>query len=195
MVPNILVCSADGRPHRWAHWQDSVTLKYKNQIAWEYGSHTFTFFGGVSRLTGEQSSITIPSIIGVKNKTLKRPKTPALTASNLFRRDRYLCAYCGRLCKGDQATIDHIVPSSRGGEHIWTNVVCACRKCNSYKSNYLLHEVNLELLYVPYQPNFEESLILRNRNLLADQMEFLEQFLPDHSRARGIVKEQDLHYS
>lgn len=184
MVPNILICSADGHPQRWSHWQDSVVLKYKNLIAWEYGSHSFTFHGGTSRMTGEQSNITIPSIIGVKSKFSRRHKTPALTAENLFRRDRYLCAYCGRHCKGDLATMDHIVPSSKGGQHSWMNIVCACRKCNSHKGDKLLKDTQLELLYVPYTPTPEEALILKNRNILADQMEFLLQFVPENSRAR-----------
>ena len=30
-------------------------------------------------------------------------------------------------------SIDHVVPRSRGGEHIWENVVAACRPCNVRK--------------------------------------------------------------
>jgi len=40
------------------------------------------------------------------------------------------CAYCG----GEGGTIDHVIPLSRGGEHGDTNVVGACRRCNSSKS-------------------------------------------------------------
>jgi 5-methylcytosine-specific restriction endonuclease McrA len=41
------------------------------------------------------------------------------------------CAYCG--ATGVALTQDHIVPLSRGGEHSATNVVPACRHCNSRK--------------------------------------------------------------
>jgi hypothetical protein len=40
----------------------------------------------------------------------------------------------------------------------------------------------MKLLYVPYAPNWAESLILENRNVLACQMEYLKAFLPEHSR-------------
>lgn len=38
-----------------------------------------------------------------------------LTRSALMQRDRHRCGYCG--AKAD--TIDHVVPRSRGGEHVW----------------------------------------------------------------------------
>jgi 5-methylcytosine-specific restriction endonuclease McrA len=46
------------------------------------------------------------------------------------------CAYCG----GESATLDHIVPLSRGGLHIPANLAPACHSCNSSKCNRLLHE-------------------------------------------------------
>lgn len=32
-----------------------------------------------------------------------------------------------------QATIEHVIPLSRGGEHVWENVRIACRDCNRRK--------------------------------------------------------------
>ena len=40
----------------------------------------------------------------------------------------------------------------------------------------------MQLLYAPYVPNKAEYLILCNRNILADQMDFLSQHLPARSR-------------
>lgn len=42
------------------------------------------------------------------------------------------CVYCGK--KFQRLTMDHIVPLSKGGEHTVSNVVPACRRCNSRKS-------------------------------------------------------------
>jgi 5-methylcytosine-specific restriction endonuclease McrA len=83
--------------------------------------------------------------------------------------------------------MDHIVPVSKGGQHSWTNVVCACKRCNNRKGNSLLKDTDMEMIYVPYTPNQEENLILRNRAILFDQMEYLSQFLPEHSRARKLL--------
>ena len=41
------------------------------------------------------------------------------------------CAYCG--CPPE--TMDHVVPLSRGGKHTKSNVVPACRSCNSSKKD------------------------------------------------------------
>ena len=46
----------------------------------------------------------------------------------------------------------------------------------------LLKEAKMELLYVPYEPDHFESMILQNRNILADQMEYLLTGVPKHSR-------------
>ena len=40
------------------------------------------------------------------------------------------CSYCGTQ---ERLTQDHVVPLSRGGSHTRTNVVPACRSCNSRK--------------------------------------------------------------
>src|SRR3546814_5368592 len=65
------------------------------------------------------------------------------------------------------------MPASRGGASIWENCVTACRSCNQRKDDRTPEEANMRLLAVPYIPNLAEYLILSNRRILADQMEFL----------------------
>ena len=43
-------------------------------------------------------------------------------------------------------------------------------------------QAGMDLLYVPYAPSIHEGLILANRRILADQMEFLAALLPANSR-------------
>jgi hypothetical protein len=62
------------------------------------------------------------------------------------------------------------------------NVVTSCRSCNERKGNRLLEEANMQLLYAPYIPNRAEFLILANRRILTDQMEFLKQHVAAQSR-------------
>ena len=45
-----------------------------------------------------------------------------------------------------------------------------------------VEESGMELLYAPYIPNKAEYLILTNRRILSDQMEFLKQHVAAHSR-------------
>lgn len=61
-------------------------------------------------------------------------------------------------------------------------MVTVCKDCNSKKGHKTLKEARMELLYVPYVPNHFENMILQNRNILADQMEYLLSGVPKRSR-------------
>ena len=45
------------------------------------------------------------------------------------------CVYCGQTYEQNQLTLDHVLPRSKGGEDISSNVVCACTKCNQDKGS------------------------------------------------------------
>jgi 5-methylcytosine-specific restriction endonuclease McrA len=62
------------------------------------------------------------------------------------------------------------------------NVVTACHPCNHKKGDKTPKEANMELIYVPYAPTHAENMILQNRNILADQMDYLVSMVPKHSR-------------
>jgi hypothetical protein len=184
-MPLILTLDQHGVPHRWVSWQQAVWYYAKERIAWEMGSEAFTVHGGRSRLSGEISQITANSIIAIKGKAMAIKgfgQVPPLNNRELFQRDRNVCAYCGGDFASLRLTCDHIVPMSRGGTDTWMNVVTACRNCNQRKGNHRLEETRLQLLYAPYIPNRAEFLILANRKILADQMEFLKQHVSANSR-------------
>src|SRR2546427_558070 len=116
--PLILSLDAHGVPHRWISWQQACFYYAKNLIAWTMGDETFTYYGGISRATGERSSITAHSIIAIKGKALAAKgfnQVPPLNNRELFRRDRHMCAYCGGEFSYFRLTRDHITPLSRGG--------------------------------------------------------------------------------
>lgn len=181
MFPQVLALDITGHPHSWISWEDAICLKVKDRISYEYGNGDILARGGVSRMTGEQSRVTVSSIIALKEKFKPRDKI-VLTNPNLFQRDLCMCGYCGKKFREDKLTRDHIVPRSRGGKDVWTNVITACKACNNYKDDNLLSEIDMELLFVPYVPSPIEGLILKNRRILADQMSFLQAYLPKHSR-------------
>ncbi len=177
MTPLILRLDIAGSPVRWIPWQDAVNLYSREMIAWTAGDSVFTFHGGTSRLTGLRSSVEINSIIAVKRSNpVKHSKriTPPLTNRELFLRDAFLCMYCGHKYNDDSLTRDHIIPISKGGRDRWSNVVTACRHCNTRKGDRTPERANMPLLAIPYIPNWAEYLALSNRKILADQMEFLK---------------------
>ncbi|MBL8998006.1 MAG: HNH endonuclease [Gemmatimonadetes bacterium] len=81
-----------------------------------------------------------------------------VTNTFLFARDAYRCQYCGRasfeLRTRESLTRDHVVPISRGGKNVWTNVVTACSGCNTRKANHLVEECGMHLLNKPVEPHF-----------------------------------------
>lgn len=183
----ILQLTEDGMPRDWISWQDAVTAQCKGIVAWSLGEHEFVYHGGKSRMTGETSIVTVPSIMAIKNKYKAKNRTPVLTNKNLFRRDLHLCAYCGKVFSDTHLTRDHIIATSKGGDNTWMNCVTACKPCNNLKGDRSLEKLNWELLYVPYVPDRAEHLLLANRSILADQMEFLLAYIPKHSRAHQLM--------
>jgi len=181
---SILALDISGTPRQWISHEDAITYHAKNAVAWTLGEVVARFRGGHQN-DGVQSYIESPSIIAIRGHGFNPHKHARVALSNrtLFGRDRYLCAYCGRhFANFRDLSRDHIVPRSRGGENTWMNVVTACRDCNSRKGNLLLREAGMELLYVPYEPSHWENMILQNRNILADQMDYLMTGLPKNSR-------------
>lgn len=188
--PSILQLDVAGNPQQWITYQDSAYHMAKNNIAWSMGGVDFDIHGGTCAKTGERSVLTINTIVAIKGhvsaKAMKHYNRVPLTNKTLFRRDNNTCAYCGNLFSANHLTRDHVHPVSKGGPNKWTNVVTACASCNKRKDNTLIEESDLELLYVPYVPNRAEWLILQNRKVLTDQMEFLMKRVPKASRLHEL---------
>lgn len=176
-----LVCDGGGRPHHWVKWQDAVVLRYKDLISHEIGKLN-VYTGGISRTTGKRSTIEVAPIIFLKEVLNYDTGVPPLTNENLFARDLNICGYCGRHYPTHKLSRDHIQPKSKGGKNTWTNTVTACKSCNRAKGDRLLHEIDMQLIYVPYIPSHAEKLLMQNRHVLADQMDYLSSFLPRQSR-------------
>jgi 5-methylcytosine-specific restriction endonuclease McrA len=69
---------------------------------------------------------------------------------NLLLRDENTCQYCGKAMPPSQLSVDHVVPTSRGGSgNSWENQVIACRRCNNRKGNRLLSEAGMRLVRSP----------------------------------------------
>lgn len=180
----ILALDVSGTPRSWINIEEAIVYHVKKQVAWFLGDEVATLHGGICRVSGEQSTVSTPSIIAIKNNTFAPSKLRRVPLTNkaLFARDKNLCAYCGKVHTYNDNSREHIIPVSRGGANTWQNVVTACKRCNQHKDNRTLDEAGMELLYVPYEPNHYESLILQNRHILSDQMEYLMAGVPKHSR-------------
>lgn len=183
-VPRILRLDLSGAPLDWVSWQEAVCLYARDIVVWTVGDPVLRIRGGKSRLENCQSHMDIHSIIACDGRVMPKDQIiPPLTNKALFGRDRNICLYCGKDFSDADLTRDHVVPVSRGGHDGWDNVVAACRRCNHYKGSRLLEECSMELLALPYVPNFAEYLALINSGrILGDQMDFLKKSFNPHSR-------------
>ena len=185
-LPHVLQLDVAGNPHSWITFEKAAYYVTKGLVAWSMQSSDLTLFGGTSRMTGEQSTLTMDTIIAVKGKVngkqLEQMNRVPLSNETLFRRDQHVCAYCGNTFNHHDLSRDHVVPVSCGGPNIWMNVVTACHHCNKHKDDRTPEQAGMELLYVPYVPNRAEYLILKNRRILTDQMQFLIKHVPKESR-------------
>jgi 5-methylcytosine-specific restriction endonuclease McrA len=100
-------------------------------------------------LHSERQEFAVPSVIRL-TYFVKVPfrARAALNRRAVFARDGGRCQYCGVPAEN----IDHVIPRSRGGQHVWENVVAACRPCNTRKEDRYLHEVGFALRRRPTAP-------------------------------------------
>ncbi len=180
----LLSLDAHGHVLDWLHWHDATCLYARGAVAWTLGDPCLRVRGGNCRRTGAQSILELHPIIATRGRARSQAlnPTPTLTNPALFARDAQLCLYCGQQFPRSLLTRDHVRPLSGGGRDTWENVVSACFPCNSRKRNRTPQQAGMPLLAVPYRPSWIEHLILSNRHILADQMEFLRSQLPKNSR-------------
>lgn len=182
--PRILIVDSQGHPVRWAVLARAARYFASGKVLTDLGENLFSLSGGTQEGSGLRSEFVTSSIVMIRGRH-RIPLGQAhvgLTKHRLFARDRNICGYCGELHPDSELTVEHILPVSRGGQHEWTNVVTACRSCNTRKGSRTPEEAHMPLLYVPYRVCRNEGFILSNRRILADQMAFLQATLPRYSR-------------
>jgi len=94
---------------------------------------------------------------------------------NVFSRDGYICQYCRKHLEKSEASVDHIIPSSRGGKTNFDNCVTSCKPCNNKKDNRTPNEVGMTLIKRPVQPTIME--FLRKKMMLFNVDEILNDLM------------------
>jgi 5-methylcytosine-specific restriction endonuclease McrA len=98
------------------------------------------------------------------------PRRRSLNRRAVFVRDDHTCQYCGAAAE----SIDHVIPRSRGGEHVWENVVAACSRCNTSKRDRLLAETSMRLLRPPRAPAVGTWFLLADRSVPATWAPYID---------------------
>ena len=147
----VLLLNASFEPITMVSWQRAVTLVVSSRAEIvERRDRVVRSSGGFE--------MPFPAVVRlVRMAVIPRSRTVPLTRRSLMARDRGECQVVG--CDDRGNTIDHVVPRSRGGRHIWSNVVLMCSTHNSAKDDTSLAELGWELKSVPRSPVAEVTLI------------------------------------
>lgn len=105
-------------------------------------------------------SFQLPRIIRLNRivREINHNTQIAYSKRNVTIRDNNTCQYCAKKLTTKTATIDHVMPKSRGGKNTWENTVVACYKCNNKKDCKTPDEAKMKLLKQPRAPKLLEDL-------------------------------------
>lgn len=137
------------------------------KAAWISFSEDGVVFPSFDRHNGEsakkRSEATIRQRLSRENRDngvtgVARTAIPKPFVRHVMERDAYACVYCGEASTAEKEasrkailSVDHIKPIARGGSAAVENLACACRRCNSEKSDRTPEE--WDLLPTFLQPN------------------------------------------
>ena len=143
-----LVLNADFRPlsyyplSLWP-WQEAVKAMFRNSV---------TVLSEYDRTVRSPShEFRLPSVLVLK-EYVPAARKAAFTRFNVFLRDEWHCQYCGGVHKTNDLTFDHVIPKSRGGRTSWTNIVTACRDCNTRKGDKMPRDCRMFPVQEPIEP-------------------------------------------
>lgn len=119
--------------------------------------------------------VVIPTVI-VLNRYSQVPLVmPVFNLRGLWERDGGRCQYTGRALSAAEASIDHVMPRSRGGADDWQNCVLSDRAVNHRKGARTPGEAGLRLLSAPRAPRpVPSTLRIRNLHQIEDWNHFLQ---------------------
>ncbi|MGJ8657543.1 MAG: HNH endonuclease [Akkermansiaceae bacterium] len=110
-----------------------------------------------------RGSVRIPTIVILKSFNKVPLFRPKFGLKALWLRDGGTCQYSGKTLNFSEASIDHIMPQSRGGETSWENCVLCERLLNSQKGDKTPAEAGLKLRTTPLEPKaVPVTLTLKN---------------------------------
>jgi len=145
-----LLLNANYEPLHFVSDRDAIVLYYRGSA--EIVSNDGVLSQWEETFNSPSTIIKIPATLRLLKHFRRKWKRPRFQKKVLFNRDNWQCQYCSTKLNSNSVTIDHICPSSRGGETTWINCVTSCKQCNRRKSNKTLVEADMKLLKQPEMP-------------------------------------------
>ena len=138
-MAKVLVLNASYEPLNITSWRRATVLLIKGKAEQVEHNGKYIYPG-----------FPLPTVIRLRDYVRVPYKEIPLTRRNILHRDGHGCQYCGYT--GDDLTLDHVMPRSRGGGETWENMVTACVRCNVRKGNRTPQEAKMPLYHQPRKP-------------------------------------------
>lgn len=140
----VLLLNLSYEPIKVIHWKRALNLYFLNK------AEILETYDTVIRSV--RLSIYMPSVMRLLKMAKYFRRNIPLTRQNILLRDGFRCQYCSVSLSPQVATIDHVIPKSKGGSSTWDNLVTACPECNRKKGDKTPSEAGLTLLALPKKP-------------------------------------------
>lgn len=139
-----LVLNSAYQPIEKVHWTRAFVKVFQGR------ARAIEYYDEVVRSPNDEHFI--PAVI-VCTEYSRLPRRKTIYSKRLvYERDNYLCQYCRKKLTRSSATIDHVLPRSRGGRSTFKNCVASCEPCNSYKADRTPREAKMKLVRQPRIP-------------------------------------------
>lgn len=145
----VLLLNASYEPLRVISWQRAICLQLADRA--DLVEHVEQ----KSLRTSGGAEFPFPAVVRLREMVVVpfRRGTAPITRRALTYRDHGECQKVG--CDKRGATMDHLLPRSRGGQHDWHNVVLMCAEHNNAKGARTLDELGWKLKAKPIAPKFD----------------------------------------
>lgn len=147
-----LLLNANFEPLGFIDQTRVIKLLYKKKVEIiDYGSGPSVWNRTVNTI---DQKIKVPATVRLKTRVkVKQNPAPRFSRKAVMTRDEWVCQYCSCSLSSKDATIDHVIPRSRGGENSWTNCVTSCKDCNTKKRDLTPEGAGLNLRKRPTIPS------------------------------------------
>ncbi len=153
----VLVLNASYEPINICSARRALTLVFKGAAIVEQGS---AYTVHTSKI-----NIPIPSVVRLCQYKRMPRQNRSVSRKGIILRDGSTCQYCTSKLPAKELTLDHVIPSSRGGDSTWENLVASCFRCNNRKGSRTPQEAGMALAKIPRQI----SIHAKHRLLAGDQ--------------------------
>jgi len=93
---------------------------------------------------------------------------------DVFKRDGFCCAYCGKRPPQTTLEVDHVDPVANGGDNSITNLITSCFDCNRGKSDRLLTAIPESLSDKAKRIKECEEQLAEYRKIISSQNDRIE---------------------